>query len=40
MSLGIVELTDDWARRDLTICVRDLDQLAPYARELVKSLRA
>lgn len=40
MSLGIVELTDDWARRDLTICVRDLAQLAPYARELVKSLRA
>ncbi len=40
MSLGIVELTDDWARRDLTICVRDLGQLAPYARELVKSLRA
>ena len=40
MSLGIVELSDDWARRDLTICVRDLDQLAPYARELVKSLRA
>lgn len=40
MSLGIVDLTDDWARRDLTICVRDLAQLAPYARELVKSLRA
>mgnify|MGYP001598452682 FL=1 len=40
MSLGIVQLTDDWARRELTICVRDLAQLAPYARELVKSLRA
>ncbi len=39
MSLGIVQLTDDWARRDLTICVRDLAQLAPYARELVNSLR-
>lgn len=39
MSLGIVQLTDDWARRDLTICVRDLSQLAPYARELVNSLR-
>ena len=39
MSLGIVQLTDDWARRDLTICVRDLGQLAPYARELVNSLR-
>ena len=40
MSLGIVELTDDWARRDLAICVRSLESLAPYARELVDSLRA
>ncbi len=40
MSLGVVQLTDDWARRELTICVRDLAQLAPYARELVNSLRS
>ena len=40
MSLGIVQLTDDWARRELTICVRDLAQLAPYARELVNNLRS
>lgn len=39
MALGIVDLTDEWARRELTICVRGLDQLAPYARELVESLR-
>ncbi|MDO9429784.1 MAG: LysR substrate-binding domain-containing protein [Pseudomonadota bacterium] len=40
MSLGVVQLTDDWARRELTICVRDLAQLAPYARELVNNLRS
>jgi len=39
MALGVVDLTDEWARRELTICVRGLDQLAPYARELVESLR-
>ena len=40
MSLGIVDLTDDWARRELTICVRSLAGLAPYARDLVESLRS
>lgn len=40
MALGVVALTDDWALRDLTICVRALDDLRPYARELVESLRA
>ena len=40
MSLGIVDLTDDWARRELTICVRSLAGLAPYARDLVDSLRS
>jgi DNA-binding transcriptional LysR family regulator len=40
MSLGVVTLADDWALRDLTICVRALDELAPYARQLVESLRA
>ena len=39
MSLGIVDLTDDWAQRELTICVRSLQGLAPYARDLVESLR-
>lgn len=39
MALGVVELTDDWAVRDLKICVRALDGLRPYARELVESLR-
>ena len=40
MSLGVVTLADDWALRDLTICVRALDELAPYARQLVESLKA
>lgn len=40
MSLGIVDLTDDWAQRELTICVRSLAGLAPYARDLVESLRS
>lgn len=40
-SLGIaaVDLTDAWAVRDLTICVRRLDELPPYAREFVRHLR-
>ncbi|MDP3852711.1 LysR substrate-binding domain-containing protein [Phenylobacterium sp.] len=40
MSLGVVDLTDDWALRELTICVRAMDELRPYARELVGSLRS
>ncbi len=40
MELGVVALTDDWALRDLTIVVRDLEALRPYARALVDSLRA
>lgn len=40
MKLGLVELTDEWALRDLKIVVRALDDLRPYARELVESLRA
>lgn len=40
MGLGIVELTDDWALRELRICVRSLADLRPFARELVESLRA
>lgn len=40
MSLGVVTLADDWALRDLTICVRALDELAPYARQLVEGLRS
>ncbi len=40
MALAIVDLTDDWAQRDLTIVVRAEGELRPYARALVESLRA
>lgn len=40
MALNIVELADDWALRELKIVVRAMDDLRPYARELVESLRA
>lgn len=40
MSLAAIDLTDDWALRELTIVVRAADELRPYARELVESLRA
>ncbi|MCC6780530.1 MAG: LysR family transcriptional regulator [Hyphomicrobiales bacterium] len=35
----VIALTDAWALRDLTICVRRFDQLPPYARQLVEQLR-
>jgi DNA-binding transcriptional LysR family regulator len=40
-TIGItaVDLTDDWALRNLTICVRALADLPPYARQLVGHLR-
>lgn len=40
MSLAVIDLADDWALRELTIVVRAADDLRPYARELVESLRA
>ena len=39
MSLAIVALTDDWAVRELKICVRSLRDLRPVARQLVDSRR-
>jgi hypothetical protein len=40
MALAVIELADDWALRELKIVVRSLEELRPYARELVESLRA
>jgi DNA-binding transcriptional LysR family regulator len=40
MQLGVVELADDWALRELRICVRAMADLGLYARELVEALRA
>lgn len=39
MNLAIVALTDDWAARELKICVRSLNELRPIARQLVESLQ-
>jgi len=40
MAIKTVDLTDPWALRDLTICVRDVEALPPYARQLVEHMRA
>src|ERR1700676_2560062 len=40
MAIAVIPLTDAWAVRELTICIRSLDELPPYARELVEHLRA
>lgn len=40
MAIAIVALADSWAVRELTICIRRLRDLPPYARQLVEHLRA
>jgi DNA-binding transcriptional LysR family regulator len=40
MAIKAVALTDAWAARELTICIRRLGELPPYARQLVEHLRA
>jgi DNA-binding transcriptional LysR family regulator len=40
MAIRRIELTDDWALRNLTICVRRLADLPVYARQLAKHLAA
>jgi hypothetical protein len=40
MAIKAVDLADPWALRDLTICIRDLAALPPYARRLVEHMRA
>jgi DNA-binding transcriptional LysR family regulator len=40
MAVSAVQLSDAWALRELTICVRDETTLPPYARQLVDHLRA
>jgi DNA-binding transcriptional LysR family regulator len=39
MAVAIVPLSDPWAERDLTIVVRSMSGLLPYARQLVEHLR-
>jgi hypothetical protein len=40
MAIHAVNLSDAWAVRDLTICVKSRDELPTYARQLVEHLRA
>jgi DNA-binding transcriptional LysR family regulator len=40
MAIAAVRLTDPWALRELHICVRDINALPPYARQLVDHWRA
>ena len=40
MAIATVALSDAWAARELTICMRNLQELPPYARQLVAHLRA
>ena len=40
MAISAVDLADAWAVRELTICIRSLEELPPYARQLVEHLRA
>jgi DNA-binding transcriptional LysR family regulator len=39
MRLGVIPLADDWALRELTLCVRNLAALKPTARRLADALR-
>ena len=38
MKLHVIELNEEWALRNLMICVRSLKDLPIYAQELVKQL--
>ena len=40
MAITAVALSDPWALRELTICVRDPAALPPYARDLIAHMRA
>jgi DNA-binding transcriptional LysR family regulator len=39
MAIAVVPLTDSWAVRELTICIRSMDELPLFARQLVEHLR-
>jgi DNA-binding transcriptional LysR family regulator len=40
MAIAAVNLSDAWAERELTICIRNHEELPAYARQLVEHLRA
>ena len=39
MRLSVIPLADEWALRELMLCVRDLAALKPTARRLADALR-
>ena len=39
MAIKVIPLTDPWAVRELTICIRSMNELPLYARQLVEHLR-
>jgi len=39
MAIAVVPLTDPWAVRELTLCIRKFGELPLYARQLVEHLR-
>ena len=40
LAVAVVPLADPWGRRDLSLCLRDLDGLPPFVRAFVAHLRA
>jgi DNA-binding transcriptional LysR family regulator len=40
MDIGIVRLSDDWSIREMQICMRSLQGLPSFARDLVELLQA
>lgn len=40
MDIHVIELSDAWAEREMKICVRELEALPTFARELVDYLLA
>lgn len=40
LAVTMVPLADPWARRDLSLCLRDLDGLPPFVRAFVAQLRS
>jgi DNA-binding transcriptional LysR family regulator len=39
LALAVVPLSDPWARRDLTLCLRELAALPPFVRDFIEILR-
>jgi DNA-binding transcriptional LysR family regulator len=40
MQIAVVEIADEWALRQLAVCVRSSEELPRHAQQLVDALRA